>query len=326
MHGFALHLLQKRLRTHRFRHEHGGAGDLGHRHPAPRGLVAEGELHQVLQVHDAGDVVSLAVGDRNAGDALVEEQRHRLLGGRRGIHRHHVGTRDHDGAHEPVGEIEDGVDEVAVVRLDQVLGCRFVHHAEQLLLRGEGRVPVDAGRQPIADEDEKVRQRPQHDARAADQGGACSEEALRVLPADGSRRCTHQHERRDRHDDDRGEHGPPDVVEDEGEGHRDEDRRGGLHEDADEDDGGAVGVGVGRDPQQRRRATAVLAESLEVGPRRHVERGLERGHESAEGDQEDGGDEEEDLGHARRRRSLARNDAMSSFCRPNISRSSSGSA
>ena len=148
VHGIPLHLLQQRLGLHRLGHEDRGAGDLRDGRVAPGRLVAERELHEILEVHDARDVVGLAVGDGNAGDALVEEELHSFLGRRGGIHRHHVGARHHDFAHECIGEVEDRMNELAVVLFDEVLGCRLVDHREQLLLARERRAAVDAGWYP----------------------------------------------------------------------------------------------------------------------------------------------------------------------------------
>ena len=47
------------------------------------GLVAEAELHEVLEVEHADDVVGVVVDDRDARDALLEEDRHRARAWRR---------------------------------------------------------------------------------------------------------------------------------------------------------------------------------------------------------------------------------------------------
>ena len=68
VHGVALHLLQQRLGLHRLRHEHRGSRDPADRRVAPTRLVAEAELHEILQVEDADDVVGVVVDDRDARD------------------------------------------------------------------------------------------------------------------------------------------------------------------------------------------------------------------------------------------------------------------
>ena len=137
--GVALHLLQQRLGLHRLGHEHGRARDAADRRVAPARLVAEPELDEILQVQDADDVVGVVVDDRDARDALLEEDRHRVARGGGRVDRDHVGARHHDLAHEGVGELEDRVDELAVVLLDELVLGRLVDDAEQLLLRRERR-------------------------------------------------------------------------------------------------------------------------------------------------------------------------------------------
>ena len=69
----------------------------------------------------------------------------------------HVGARDHDLAHHRVVELEDRVDELAVVLLEHLELRGLVDHAEQLLLAREGRDRLRAARRdPVAERHEGV--------------------------------------------------------------------------------------------------------------------------------------------------------------------------
>ena len=187
VHGVPLHLLQQRLGHHRLGHEDGGPGDPADGGIPPAGFVTEAELHQVFEVEHAHDVVSLVVDDGHARDALLEEDRHRLTRGRRGIHRHHVGARNHHGAHERVGEVEHRVDQLAVVLLDELVLGGLVDDAEQLLLRREGRAARRTRGDAHADGDVAVGERPEDHAHSAPHRRCSAEQALRVLPPEGAR-------------------------------------------------------------------------------------------------------------------------------------------
>ena len=326
VHTVALHLLQERLGLHRLRHEHGAAGDARHRGVAPAGLVAEAELHEVLQVQHPHDVVGVVVHERNARHAAVEEDRHRVARGRVGVDGHHVGARHHEFAHVSVGEVEDGVDELAIVFFDEVARGRLVHHAEQLLFGGERRTAGHTGGHPVAEEHETVREGTEHDPHAAHDRRCPAQEAPGVLPAEVPGARTDHDEGDARHKHGRRERRPEEVLEQEGERDGHQHRRGRVHDDADEGDGGGMRVRVGCDAPERDGAATVFAELLEVGAGGDAQGGVDGGHEPAERQQQNRRDEKECLGHARRRRSAAWNDAMRSRCRPNISRSSSGSA
>ena len=64
----------------------------------------------------------------------AEEQAHRRADRGVGVDRDHVGARNHHLAHDGVVELEDRVDELAVVLFEHVELGRLVDHAEQLLL------------------------------------------------------------------------------------------------------------------------------------------------------------------------------------------------
>ena len=61
-----------------------------------------------------------------------------VLDGVVGVDRDHVGTRQHHLAHDGVAELEDRVDEPALLALDHVLLGRDVGHRADLLLGDEG--------------------------------------------------------------------------------------------------------------------------------------------------------------------------------------------
>jgi hypothetical protein len=327
VHRIALHLLQERLGLHRLRDEDRGTHDPVDRRVAPSGFVAEAELHQVLQVEHADDVVRVVVDDRNPRHALLEEDRHRVArrGGR--VDRDHVGARDHDGAHERVGEVEHRVDQLAVVLFDELVLCCLVDDAEQLLLRGEGRSARGTGRHPVAQRHETVCERSEEDAHPADHRRRAAQQALGVLTTD-SARARADHDERDAGHQHRGrEHRPPDAVEQDRERDGHQHRCGSLGEDADEDDGVRVRLGIDRDPAEGGGIAPARAEIGKIGARGDAQRGVDRRHEPAEGDQQDRGDQQQRSGHARgRRRSATWKLRIRSFCRPNISRLSSGSA
>ena len=128
--------------------------------------------------------------DRDARDAAAEEQAIAVAdrGGRR--RRHHVGARHHHLAHDGVAELEDRVDELAVVLLEHVELGGLVDHAEQLLLaRRTIAVRGRPGRDPVAERDERVGERAEHDPDAAHERrgeraagrAACARPTLRGL-------------------------------------------------------------------------------------------------------------------------------------------------
>ena len=200
------------------------------------------------------DVVGVVVDDRHARDALVEEDRHRLARRGRGIHRHHVGARHHHRAHERVGEVEDRVDELAVVLLDELVLGGLVDDARAAAPRtrttsrattpGVTRLP--SATRPCASGPRRMRTPRMTGAAPRSRPFACCRPTLRGLaPTTTNEIAGHEHRG--------GEHRPPDAVEEQRE--RDRDEHGGrrLGEDADEDDRVGVRLGVVGDPAQRRR-------------------------------------------------------------------------
>ncbi len=77
---------------------------------------------------------------------------------------------NHDRPHIGVGEVEDGVDELAIILLDEVFRGGFVDHAQQLLLVLERDAAPRSGSDAVAEHDESVRERAEKDPRAPYEG------------------------------------------------------------------------------------------------------------------------------------------------------------
>ena len=83
----------------------------------------------------------------------------RLLDGLVGVDRDHVGPREHHLAHDGVAELEDRVDELALLALDRVLFGRDVGHGADLLLGDERALLQALAREhDVGDTDEAARQ------------------------------------------------------------------------------------------------------------------------------------------------------------------------
>ena len=87
-----------------------------------------------------------------------DRDRDRLVDGRVGLDRDHVGARQHHLAHDRVAELEDRVDELALLGLDRRLLGGDVGHREDLLLGDERAPPQSLARQhDVGETDEAAR-------------------------------------------------------------------------------------------------------------------------------------------------------------------------
>ena len=77
-------------------------------------------------------------------DRQVERRGH----GHVGLDHHHVGARHHDLAHDRVAELDDRLDQLALLVLDHLVVGRGLDDPEQLLLADERALlqPLAAGR------------------------------------------------------------------------------------------------------------------------------------------------------------------------------------
>ena len=117
---------------------------------------------EVLQEHEADDVVGGVVVGGQARLARRDRGRDRFVDGRVGLDRDHVGTRHHHLAHDGVAELEDRVDELALFGLDRRLLRGDVGHREDLVL-GDERPTAQplAGQHDVGEADEAAREHPQ---------------------------------------------------------------------------------------------------------------------------------------------------------------------
>ena len=106
--------------------------------------------HQVLGVGDADDVVDPVLLDRDAAVAGGQRRLERVAHGGVGLDRHHVGPRRHDLAGHRVAEVDDGVDEGALVLLDHVLLVRHVGHGLELGVGDVGVRACSSSSSPVA--------------------------------------------------------------------------------------------------------------------------------------------------------------------------------
>ena len=111
--------------------------------------------HEVLRVGDPDDVVDPVPLHRDAAVAGGQRPLERVVHGDVGLDRHHVGPRRHHLARHGVAEVDDGVDERALVALDHVLLVGDVGHGLQL---GVGDVGVAHPLLVVAGTDDPVGQ------------------------------------------------------------------------------------------------------------------------------------------------------------------------
>ena len=155
----------------------------------------------VLQVDDADDVVRVLADDGDPGEARAEAERQRLPQGLVALDEDHLRARHHHLLREGVPELEDGVDHLALVILDEVVGLGQVDHLAKLGLRGEGALAVALARgDRVADEDEQRRQRAEDGGEEGGRPGGGHGDPLSVLASERARRYADDDVRGDDHD------------------------------------------------------------------------------------------------------------------------------
>ena len=119
--------------------------------------------HQVLGVHDADDVVDALAAHRDAAVAVEDDDLHGVGDAEVGRHGDHVGAGHHHLADDGVAELDDRLDELALLGLDHRVLHGEVGHGEQLLLaRCTGpRFRPLPGQQHVGEPDEAAREQPQ---------------------------------------------------------------------------------------------------------------------------------------------------------------------
>ena len=127
-----LHLAQQLGDALGLGHEVGGARQLAD--GALLVAVALGS-HEVLGVDDADDVVDALAADRDAAVAVEEHDLHRVGDPEVGGDGDHVGAGHHDLADDGVAELDDRLDEAALLGLDDLVLHGQVGDREELLLR-----------------------------------------------------------------------------------------------------------------------------------------------------------------------------------------------
>ena len=154
-----LHLAQQLGDALRLRHEVRGPQHLAHRLVA---LAAPAARHEVLQEHEADDVVGRLVVRGQARLPGRDRDADRFVDGRVGVDRDHVGPRHHHLAHDRVAELEDRVDELALLGLDRRLLRGDVGHREDLLLGDERPAAQPLAREhDVGEPDEAAREEAQ---------------------------------------------------------------------------------------------------------------------------------------------------------------------
>ena len=272
------------------------------RHPDGVGAFAgAGPAHEVLQVDEADDVVGRVVfADGQPREPALDGVLDRVLDRVVGVDRDHVGARQHHLAHDGVTELEDRVDQPTFLAFDGVLAGRDVGHRAEVLLGDEGTLlQAPTGEDDVGDPDEQARQptqrrevgeEPQH-------RGERERGALGVLHRERLRRDLADHEEQDdlQHD-----------AEDDTDG-----SRGALQQHADERGGGELRdqhheqhdverlLGVFQHHDQSVRALVALFLERDGPDAAHAdERGLRRGEEDRQDEQEDDGDDDRPVGPA----------------------------
>jgi hypothetical protein len=196
--AIALHLAEQCSDPLRLGHEVGRSGEVG---DGPLLEAVALGSHQLLGVDDTDDVVDPRPGDRQAAEAVEQHDLHGIGHSELGGDGHHVGARHHHFAGDRVTELDDGLDELALVLLDDVLLDREVRHREELLLRGVRPAGEALPRQQhVGEADQGARQEPQRRQRRHEAHGPGRGQGGAVGVLDGPRL------RRDlRHDEEQGD-------------------------------------------------------------------------------------------------------------------------
>ncbi len=329
----ALHLAQQVPRVLGVGHERGRA----HHRLHLVGLRLPADVHppgQVLEVDDAHDVVVALPRHRNAGEARAQRERQGLAHGLVAVDRHQVGARHHHLADQRVPQLEDGVHHAALLVLDQRLPLGQIHHRPQLGLRGE-RPLAEAlpGRQGVAEDDQRLRQRAQHAGQRHQHVGRGGRGGQRVLPSDRARGDPGGDERQQHHHAERHGERLPDLVELLEARVRHQDRRAHLARDAQQQREIEVTGGVGGHRGEPGRAPAPGAHGL-LGPVAgdHGDARLGAGGEPGHHEKADDGEEQRaghvvvGAGDGPGSPRSSRQPSTMAFWRPNISAFSTGSS
>ncbi len=272
------------------------------------------------------DVVGVLADDGDAGEPRAQAEGQRLAQRLVPLDEDHLGARHHHLLREGVAELEDGVDHLALVILDEVVGLGEVDHLAQLGLRGERALAVAlAGGDGVADDDEQRRQRSEHGGEERGRPGRRDRDPLGVLAAERAGGHADDDVRGDDHDHDR--------EEEREEGGRATRHDQGVDAHVADQDGGRDG-GHRREEQQHvdvpgpvlqnadqpvRPSVAVLARIVDLGPADPADRRLGHRQQAREYDEHDGGDHQPRIGghalrHPSRRESCRVNMASYSSC------------
>ena len=231
----------------------------------------------VLEVHNAQDLVRVFADDRDPRVPGAQEQRHRTPQAGSGVDREDVGPRHHDGADQGVPEVEDRLDQLGLVVLDHVgLGGPVHEFAEFLFAEERLAVGRRAGGDDAAKPHQPARDRAEHGVEGPDQRGAEPDQGGGVDPAELPRGHPDDHEADHRHDAGGRQTGEPDVVQHAVEEDGDGDGGGHLEPDPPEPKGAHVPHGLRQDAFERR-APAVQDRLFGVVPGQEVEGGLGSG-------------------------------------------------
>src|SRR6478672_3696915 len=197
-----LHLSQQVGGLLRFRHEVGGAHDVGQRHVHPPLME---RLQHVLGEHHADDVVEILVEDRDPGVAVLEHQRLHVAQRARILARDDIGTGHHHLARDGVAELEDRVDQLLLFLLDLALARRDLSGGLELLL-GDERTLLQtlAGHEDVRELEECLGEGAEQAAEERDRRRDEQRDPVGALDREGLRRDVgehvqhqRQHDRRD---------------------------------------------------------------------------------------------------------------------------------
>ena len=98
------------------------------------------KAHEILRVGDPSHVIDRVEIHRQTREARLESLDQRLGDRCRGLEGHHVGPWDHHLANDRVAELDDRVDELALLGVDDGLVAGHVGHGEELRLSDQGGV------------------------------------------------------------------------------------------------------------------------------------------------------------------------------------------
>ena len=228
----ALHVAQQRVQRFGVRDECSFAHHVGHRGvPSPVGRIVRA-LHEILEVHDADDVVDVLADHRDSRMPAAYCQRRGLTCCFIAFDPDHFGARHHHLPRRCVAQLEHRLDHSAFVVGHHAPLLSQVDDLSQLDLGGERAIAKTlARRQRIADQYEQSTHRKQQHRDHLQRKGSQQRDGVCVLSAHRARPDTDGHEANHHHDRGRSDQ-PPGHAESAVQERRQQHRRADLTGDA----------------------------------------------------------------------------------------------